>query len=93
VVPGAAQDAVRADRKVAQIFRDAHETYSTFRRIYLPDVDRGHGVRLHRLQDGVDKARATAFDNRLFAGESGAKMPASCAIMTPAIWRSIPGKM
>jgi hypothetical protein len=87
VVPGAAQDAVRADRKVAQIFRDAHETYSTFRRIDLPDVDRGHGVRLHRLwpmfrmastkpgrPPSITACSPTHREQRL--------LPATCAIMT-----------
>ena len=78
---------MRADRKVAQIFRDAHETYSTFRRIDLPDVDRGHGVRLHRLwpmfrmastkpgrPPSITACSPTHREQRL--------LPATCAIMT-----------
>jgi hypothetical protein len=78
MVPGSARDAVYVAGKVAQIFRDDHETYSTFRRIDVRDVGCGDSVRLWaaHAQDGIDKAKAAAFDKRLFAGPVGEKTDA-----------------
>jgi hypothetical protein len=52
------------------------------------------GIGPGQAQDGVvDKAKAAAFDNRMFAGSIGEKThAASSAAMTPIIWRSIPSK-
>ena len=48
------------------------------------------GAHSSRAQEAVDKAKAAAFDSQMFAGPLGQKTyPASCAVMTAAIWRSI----
>ena len=48
------------------------------------------GAHSCHAQEAVDKAKAAAFDSQMFAGPLGQKTyPASCAVMTAAIWRSI----
>ena len=48
------------------------------------------GAHSCQAQEAVDKAKAAAFDGQMFAGPLGQKTyPASCAVMTAAIWRSI----
>lgn len=48
----------------------------------------------HTQEEGIDKAKADAFDARMFAGPPGKKAYA-CFVRRydpPTIWRGIPGK-
>jgi hypothetical protein len=49
------------------------------------------GIGSSRADDGIDSAKAAAFDKREYSPVSSPKRPtpASCAVMTPITWRNI----
>ena len=48
------------------------------------------GAHARHAKEGVDKAKATAFDAQMFGGPLSQKTYASsCDVMTPTIWRGI----